>query len=392
MKFNLPEYVLFCLNTLENNGFEAYCVGGAVRDHLMGKIPFDYDITTNATPNEITSLFPKTVPTGIKHGTVTVVTDSGNVEITTYRSDGLYSNNRSPECVTFEKNVESDLSRRDFTMNAICYNPKSGIYDPLNGVADINNKIIRAIGNPKKRFREDALRIIRAFRFAAQLNFRIEQQTLTEAIELLELLQNISVERIYTDLCRILISPHPENAKELFYNNGLKYLGFTIDDFSSELNKIPNILSLRIAYLALQNNFDASIVLKNLKADNKTIADTVSFYNLIQLSLPDDKVKIKKILSEFGVEKFQKYIEMYRNFGCDTIFAESTLISILNSKEPYALKMLNISGNDIKPLVSDGKEIGNILNKLLFHVIENPNDNNLETLLNVAKSFTPHKM
>ncbi|MBO5913132.1 MAG: polynucleotide adenylyltransferase, partial [Clostridia bacterium] len=143
MEFKLPEYVIYCLDTIENNGFEAWCVGGAVRDHLMGKTPFDYDITTNAKPEDVINLFPKTVPTGLQHGTVTVVTDGGNVEITTYRADGEYLDHRSPVSVTFVNTVDADLSRRDFSMTAICYNPKKGFYDPENGIADINSKTIR---------------------------------------------------------------------------------------------------------------------------------------------------------------------------------------------------------------------------------------------------------
>ena len=134
MEFQLPSYVLYCLNTLESHGFEAWCVGGAVRDHIMGKQPFDYDITTNARPEKIIEIFPKTVPTGLQHGTVTVVTDGGNVEITTYRADGEYSDHRTPDSVVFQETVDKDLSRRDFTMNAICYNPKKGFYDPEHGV------------------------------------------------------------------------------------------------------------------------------------------------------------------------------------------------------------------------------------------------------------------
>ena len=183
MELNLPKYVKDSLITIENAGFEAWCVGGAVRDLIIGLDPSDYDITTNAEPEVIMSIFPKTVSTGIKHGTVTVVTPNGNIEVTTYRTEGLYSDHRSPDDVNFVKSVDDDLKRRDFTVNAILYNPKKGIYDPQNGVLDIENKILRSIGQPQERFTEDALRILRLFRFSAQLGLSIEKYTLNSALK-----------------------------------------------------------------------------------------------------------------------------------------------------------------------------------------------------------------
>ena len=171
MELNLPKYVKDSLIAIENAGFEASCVGGAVRDLIMGLTPSDYDITTNAEPEVIMSIFPKTVATGIKHGTVTVVTDDGNIEVTTYRTEGQYTDHRSPDNVDFVKNVDEDVKRRDFTVNAILYNPILGFYDPQNGVLDIENKILRCIGQPHERFTEDALRILRLFRFSAHGRF-----------------------------------------------------------------------------------------------------------------------------------------------------------------------------------------------------------------------------
>ncbi|MBQ5810507.1 MAG: hypothetical protein IIW23_02885, partial [Clostridia bacterium] len=183
--FPISDAAITAIDTLESHGFEAYCVGGAVRDLLMGKVPTDYDITTNALPQDVINIFPKTVATGIKHGTITVLLDKETIEITTYRTDGEYVDNRHPEKVQFVAGIGEDLSRRDFTVNAIAYSPYRGILDLLGGRKDIKNKIIKCVGQPEKRFNEDALRIMRCFRFASTLGFSIEKHTLCAAVSLI---------------------------------------------------------------------------------------------------------------------------------------------------------------------------------------------------------------
>ena len=177
MFINIPNNVQFIIDTFYNNNYEAFMVGGCVRDCLLGLTPKDYDITTSALPNITESLFEKTIPTGIKHGTVTVVLDNENLEVTTYRTEGNYLDNRHPESVEFVSNIKEDLSRRDFTVNALAYNHKEGLIDYFNGIDDIKNKIIKAVGDPNKRFQEDALRMLRAIRFSCQLGFKIDELT-----------------------------------------------------------------------------------------------------------------------------------------------------------------------------------------------------------------------
>lgn len=212
---NIPIQVRNIIETLENAGFEAFIVGGCVRDYLLGKTPKDWDITTSALPNETKSLFPHTYDTGIQHGTITIVIDKNNYEVTTYRIDGSYSDFRHPTEVIFTKKIDEDLSRRDFTMNAIAYNEKAGFCDPFCGREDISRKLIKGVGDPDKRFNEDALRMLRGVRFSAQLNFKIEEETFKSIKKNSALIKNISVERIREEFTKLLMSLNPEKIIEL---------------------------------------------------------------------------------------------------------------------------------------------------------------------------------
>ena len=189
---SIPENAARVIDRLTQNGYEAYIVGGCVRDSLLGLTVSDFDITTSAKPEKVIELFEKTVPTGIKHGTVTVMIGNEPIEVTTFRTEGVYNDSRHPEDVEFVSDIREDLSRRDFTVNAIAYNEKTGIVDLFGGMSDLENKILRAVGDPEKRFREDALRILRLFRFASQLGFEIEENTLNSALSLKDGLENIS--------------------------------------------------------------------------------------------------------------------------------------------------------------------------------------------------------
>lgn len=380
MNFKLPDYVLYCLNILENSGFEAFCVGGAVRDHIIGKTPFDYDITTNALPEEIMSLFPKTVPTGIQHGTITVVTEGGNVEITTYRSDGEYSDHRSPDKVTFITKVDADLSRRDFTMNAICFNPKIGFYDPENGIDDINKGLIRAIGEPEKRFTEDALRIMRAFRFSAQLGFEIEENTKNAAISLSSLLQNISAERIYSELKRSLSAHHAKNISTLFSCGAFNYLGLNCRHLPENINDLPCNFALRFAVICKMNNIDSAVVLNNLKSDNGTADDTQIYLKLLNMPISESKADIKRMLSFCDIEHIRVLFDYYSLLSVDSDKLNNMLTEIFENNEPYRLNMLQIDGKDLITMGYKGKDIGKKLEELLQHVIDHPEDNKTETL------------
>ena len=216
MKLELPEKVELIINTLGNAGFEAYAVGGCVRDLLLGRCPNDWDITTSAKPCDVKKLFRRTVDTGIKHGTVTVMYGNTGYEVTTYRVDGEYEDSRHPREVTFTSDLTEDLQRRDFTINAMAYNDRRGLVDEFGGVADLERKIIRAVGDAHERFEEDALRVLRAFRFAAQLGFSIDGDTREAAGALADNLSKISAERIQAELTKLVVSDHPEEIRELY--------------------------------------------------------------------------------------------------------------------------------------------------------------------------------
>ncbi len=216
MTFTLPGKVERIIDILMNAGFEAYAVGGCVRDLLLERKPDDWDITTNARPEQVKKLFKRTVDTGIKHGTVTVLMGGESFEVTTYRIDGEYEDSRHPKEVTYTSDLIEDLKRRDFTINAMAYNSRDGLIDAFGGTKDLEGKIIRAVGDAKERFGEDALRILRAFRFSAQLGFTIEEETLSAAGALADTLQKISAERIRTEFTKLIISKHPERLRDLY--------------------------------------------------------------------------------------------------------------------------------------------------------------------------------
>jgi tRNA nucleotidyltransferase (CCA-adding enzyme) len=216
MEFQIPEKVQYIIDTLINNGSTAYAVGGCVRDMILGKKPEDWDITTSAKPHEVKGVFRRTVDTGIVHGTVTVLLDKEHFEVTTYRLDGVYEDNRHPREVSFTGDLSEDLRRRDFTINAMAYNHTDGIIDLFGGMGDLQNHLIRCVGNANERFDEDALRLLRAVRFSAQLDFQIEEHT-EKAIKLkAELLRNISAERIRTELTKLLVSDNPDRLRLLY--------------------------------------------------------------------------------------------------------------------------------------------------------------------------------
>ena len=380
MLFILPEAVKKCINTIENHGFEAWCVGGAVRDHVMGVTPGDYDVTTNALPEDIIGVFEKTVPTGIKHGTVTVIIDGLPIEVTTYRTDGGYQDHRKPTEVIFVNSIENDLLRRDFTMNAVCYNPKTGIFDPLMGVVDINNKTIRAVGDPLKRFEEDALRIMRAFRFSCQLGFDIEPNTLNAALSKAKNLQIISAERIAVELKKSIISNEPWKIAPLILNGGLLHIGISNCTIPECLSSYPTDFALRFAYICYTNSIDGEAVLTNLKLDNKTKKSYSIYLKLFEMQCLTS-TDIRRMLSVGGIEH-TKNILLTKSPE-----ALSVLDVILKNNEPYCISMLKISGEEIKNLGLKSESIGNALSFLLDKVIETPELNTKDDLLMLVNEF-----
>ena len=220
MKIELPEKVKTVIGELKAHGYDAYAVGGCIRDSILGRTPGDWDITTSAKPQQVKAIFPRTVDTGIQHGTVTVLMDKEGFEVTTYRIDGEYEDARHPKDVIFTSNLLEDLKRRDFTINAMAYNDETGLVDAFDGIADLKAKRIRCVGEPTERFTEDALRMMRAVRFAAQLGFTIEDATRQAICDMAENLSKISAERIQVELVKLVTSDHPEEMKTI-YDTGI---------------------------------------------------------------------------------------------------------------------------------------------------------------------------
>lgn len=410
---NLPNDVKLILNKFYDNNFEAFIVGGCVRDNLLRKTPHDYDITTNALPNEIELLFEKTVPTGIKHGTITVIINNTPFEVTTYRTDGEYLNNRKPKSVKFVTNIKEDLARRDFTINALAYNPKLGLKDFFYGKEDLKNKIIRCVGIPDKRFNEDALRILRAIRFSCQLNFEIEINTLNSIKKNFILIKNISKERIRDEFSKILLSPNSFNGACILKDIGITDLIIPIfkENFNLDYNTlkhnykflqfVPNKLSSKLAsFIIASCNFEGTNnltqhILKTLHYDNKTIKETLILVNEFNTLLTLNRYELKKFINRVSKELIFDYIDLKKSFlkfNNETLedinIIEKNIRDILDKKEPLTIKDLNINGSMLsKELkLKPGKEIGLILNYLLDKVLQNPKLNIYDTLINIAKN------
>ena len=274
MKLFFPNYALNCINTIEENGFEAWFVGGAVRDALLNREFYDVDITTNALPEDIIKIFPKTIPTGIKHGTVTVIIDDKPIEVTTYRSDIGYSDSRHPESVRFESSISADLSRRDFTINALAYHPRRGILDLFNGIQDLALQKIRAVGDPELRFNEDALRILRALRFSSVLDFSIDEATLNAANNSALRLQNLSGERVLSELKKLACGKKPAIIEPLIRNGHLSHFGILSAD--GDLNTVSKISEIYAPqFLLALCNIDENIIKNTLKPDNEFLKNTL---------------------------------------------------------------------------------------------------------------------
>lgn len=416
----LPNNVQYILEKFNSNGFEAFIVGGCVRDSLLNKKPQDYDITTNAFPEKIEELFNKTIPTGIKHGTVTVLIHKIPYEVTTYRVDGEYLNNRKPKDVKFVSNIEEDLSRRDFTINAMAYSPYLGFKDCFNGKEDLKNKLIRCVGDPDKRFSEDALRMLRAIRFSCQLNFKIEKLTAESIRKNFKLIKNISMERIQSEFTKIILSNDPD--KGLMLLRKLGFSDFLIEEFKSLklincydvyddihdtyglINSLPKKLHVRLAGLFYKvfNSENAvekcRTILKKLKYDNNTINDTCNLVeNINSISCNMTRKKLKLLINSVGTENIFDLLDLQKSYlsymdeydtECIDIL-KNRVSDILASKEPIFIKDLAITGNDLITELNfkPGKNIGVILNFLLENVMQTPELNNKEDLLNLSKQF-----
>lgn len=382
----IPPEIKFIIDRLENNGFEAYLVGGCVRDMLTDIPPHDYDITTSAPPEITLSLFQKTVPTGIKHGTVTVLHKGFAAEVTTYRADGEYGDHRRPESVTFVKSLKEDLARRDFTVNAIAYNENEGIKDFFGGREDIKNKTLRAVGEPQKRFTEDALRILRLFRFASVLGFTPEKETLNAALKCAPLLESISAERISAELKKAVNGKNPAALKPLTDIGGLKFIGIKNPDYSK-------IIPLQGAGLALfgliySSADDLMSALCFLKLSNKEKKLYENILTLLSLPFPQGKREIKEMLFKTDPNSVEKYLCFKKHyFGTDTENALNMLREISENGEPYRISDLKIGGKELIDIGIGGEKIGVTLENLRKCVVSNPELNRRSILLEKSEEF-----
>lgn len=386
VRLSLPETVLACIRTIEAGGFEAYCVGGCVRDLLLGRDAKDYDLATDGRPAEIARLFDRVLETGIRHGTVTVLQNGMAIEVTRYRSDGVYLDHRRPEQVAFVDHIEEDLSRRDFTINAMAYHPEKGLLDPFGGQADLAAGVIRSVGEPARRFDEDALRILRAFRFASTLGFMVEPETLAASAAAAPLLRQISRERILAELTGLLSGRHPEALEPLLACGGLDFLGLRFRNSLSQLQILPSDTALRFAALCFLCGADETEVLKNLKSSTALAGAVRAYCREFRQPLPPSPAVLKKRLSGLSPERWELLLAARETLlGEDTAFALEWLEKILRENQPYTLAMLAVNGRDIAALGGEGRQIGVILDKLLSVVLEDPSQNKKEALLKLAR-------
>lgn len=455
MYIDIPKDVKNIIDIFRENGYEAYAVGGCVRDALLKRIPKDWDITTSAKPEDIKRLFSKTIDTGIAHGTVTVRMSGESYEVTTYRIDGKYEDNRHPDSVTFTASLKEDLKRRDFTINAMAYAPDEGIIDIYGGVKDLNDGIIRCVGNPKERFDEDALRTLRAVRFAGQLGFNIEPETLEAVKKAAVRINNVSSERIRVEISKLIASEFPDRLF-LAYETGLTAQFFPEwDDMMKTPQNNPNhiynvgIHSIKVVegvnriysgnderekriltWSALLHDIAkpmcrtvdekgmdhfyghpdkgsavARDILKRLKFDNYTInmVSRIIYYH--DYRFDGSRKQTRRFISKAGIDIMPYlFILMEADVMAQSDFHREDKLNklcetkqcvkeIVEANESFTLKDMNINGRDLINMgISEGKMIGNILNELFEDILENPAHNNREYLREKAEKIFSKNM
>lgn len=399
----LPGNVRFILHMLREAGHEAYVVGGCVRDSIMGRKPHDWDICTSAKPEQVIEIFNhyKVIPTGLKHGTVTIMKNDKPYEITTYRVDGEYDDARHPKDVTFTTSLEEDLSRRDFTMNALAYNNNNDLVDLFGGVNDIKNGIVRCVGNPRERFSEDTLRIMRALRFATRFGFKIEENTFAAMKEKKSLLSKISAERINSELTQIIMCEAEDVARILYKAEDILFELFPAlrENDGSYINNILHSNKIKSVRLALLFDFpeeQLKDILTNLRYDNETISSVLNTRKYGQQILKYDSDKytieyfLKRIMHDIGYEDTQKalfyciaYSRAKSNEKQELLFINMLyVVMVINDRnECYKLSQLAVNGNDIKHFGYKGQQIGTVLNYLLDMVMRGVLENNKPILL-----------
>lgn len=379
----MPPRVEYIIEKLRQGGFEAYAVGGCVRDTLLGRRPGDWDITTSARPQEVKRLFRRTIDTGIQHGTVTVLMDRIGYEITTYRIDGEYEDGRHPKKVAFTSELVEDLKRRDFTINAMAYSHETGIVDDFNGVKDLKDRVIRCVGNAMERFEEDALRILRAIRFSAQLDFAIEHETYEAISRIAPNIAKVSKERIQVELTKLLCSAHPEKICMVYETGISRYISPAFSRLPWQEFQPPKGLSAEkyvrwAAFLRLAGPEKAVEVLKDLKMDNETIGKVRTLAAWAGRALPPEAAAVRRAMSEMPPEVWDTLMEL-NEYGEEI---HSLTEEIRARGDCLDLKHLAVHGQDlIAAGVRPGKEMGRILQELLELVLECPERNERDSLL-----------
>lgn len=441
MKLVLPKQVKKIIEVLEGEGYEAFAVGGCVRDCLLGRTPDDWDITTSAKPEVIKKLFARTVDTGLQHGTVTVLMDHVGYEVTTYRLDGEYEDGRHPKEVVFTENLLEDLKRRDFTINAMAYNDSAGLVDAFDGAGDLKRGLIRCVGDAASRFEEDALRILRAIRFSAQLGFVIEEETRSAIRLLAENLRQISAERIQTELVKLLLSPHPDYLRQAWElgitavilpefdaamdtpQNNPHHIYSVGEHILSALGQVRPDKVLRLTILlhdlgkpltrttdaegldhfyghAREGAVLAKCILQRLKFDNATIKKTVKLVEFHGTRPNTDEKSVRRLASKVGQELYPLLLEIQRaDAAAKALYTKRERLrqldqieviyqEILKRGDCLTLSDLALNGSDlIADGMAPGREIGRILNLLLAHVLEEPEHNTKEYLLDYSKTL-----
>ncbi len=443
VKIKMPGKVNKIIGVLQEAGFEAYAVGGCIRDSLLGRTPNDWDITTSAKPMEVKALFSHTIDTGIQHGTVTILLDREGFEVTTYRIDGEYEDGRHPKEVSFTGSLEEDLKRRDFTINALAYNETAGLIDIFEGQKDLKDGIIRCVGNAEERFTEDALRMLRAIRFSAQLGYRIEENTLAAIHKLAGNLEKISAERIQTELLKLIVSPHPDYLRTA-YECGVTKVFFPEFDLAMEtpqnhphhcynvgehilhsLLEIPADKVLRLTMLLHDiakpqcltvdekgiTHFHgheemgaemSRVILRRLRMDNDTtdkVCRLVRFHDYGNGVVPDRRI-VRRAVNKIGEDLFADFLlvkkadllaqSMYlREEKLSNLAAwEACYREIREAEECVSLRTLAVNGKDlIAAGLQPGRELGDILKQLLDEVLENPEKNEKDYLISRAKEL-----
>lgn len=433
----IPQDVQFIISSLRKSGFLAYAVGGCVRDMLLSREPHDWDICTNATPNQIQSIFSHTIPTGIKHGTVTVVLqDNSQYEVTTFRKDGLYTDSRHPDSVEFVGDVRDDLSRRDFTINAMAYDSNE-LIDPFNGQNDLSNKLIRCVGNPSERFAEDPLRILRALRFASAYEFHIDSQT-SEAMQFLRGgLSRISYERIYSELSKLLQGKFAAKVLKQFPNVICEVIPEMSQCVGFEQNNPYHIYDVYQHILCALDNYKgtdlivkwalflhdigkpdcyttdeksghfhghpdvsaryADQILHRLRVDNHTRENIVQLVKYHDVTIEPTHRSVKRCLNKLGLEQFERLLEIkYADISAHTPGTQedrfeklaqikAILASVLNEQACFSAKDLAVNGYDLMEIgIPAGIEMGNVLKALLEKVLDGDIENEKTALMEEA--------